>query len=299
METRRLGYFVLIADSGSISRAAAKAGLAQPALSQQLAVLEREVGAKLIERSASGASLTRAGAALYDRAKIILSQVDQLSAAITDPGDSALSPVVVGAAPSMMDCLGVALIDDLCRRRPGLRLQVLEEGPPQLDGLLASGGADIIIGPRRSTGADIAAERLFSEPLVLIYSPDAPTPDGADLEALSQLPWVTTRRAHSVRMLIEAIFAQAGFDYRVVAEIDSPQAVIRTVQRGLGVTALPRAVAEQAAALGQVKITPFGKEPVSRPIFMCWRTPAGSAAETVLGAIRDLAAPLGEALGRP
>ena len=62
MDTRRLRYFVQIVDSGSITRAAAVSGVAQPALSQQLAILENDLKVKLLDRSVSGRETHRGGA---------------------------------------------------------------------------------------------------------------------------------------------------------------------------------------------------------------------------------------------
>src|SRR5688500_20116750 len=81
LDSKRLRYFVQIVDSGSITRAAAAAGIAQPALSQQLAVLENELKVTLLERSVSGVTPTRAGQVLYMQAQPILRQSEDLSAA--------------------------------------------------------------------------------------------------------------------------------------------------------------------------------------------------------------------------
>ncbi len=259
-------------------------------------MLEREVGARLIERSPTGARLTSAGALVYERAKTILSHLDQLAEAARRAEAAQAQPVRVGFAPSMMNSLGVGLIEQVCEgAEPTIKLQVLEEAPPQLDGMLASGQVDIVVGPRRSAGEDIASEPLFLEPLVLIYPRAWGELDGRDLNLLAGLPWVATRRAHSVRALIESAFAQVGSGYRLIAEIDSPHTVVRVVQRGIGVTALPRAAAEQAAADGLVAVTAFGPEPILRPIFLNWRnqpepTPAGRRA---LELLRSAGAELG------
>ena len=78
MDSRRLKYFVQIVDSGSITRAAAVTGIAQPALSQQLAVLENELKVKLLDRSVSGVTPTPAGKILYAHAQTILRQVEDM-----------------------------------------------------------------------------------------------------------------------------------------------------------------------------------------------------------------------------
>ncbi|WP_222272565.1 LysR family transcriptional regulator, partial [Rhizobium leguminosarum] len=75
MDIRRLKSFIVIVDSGSITRAADLLHIAQPALSQQLAALEEHFGHKLLIRSQQGVSMTDAGHAVYRHAQIILRQM--------------------------------------------------------------------------------------------------------------------------------------------------------------------------------------------------------------------------------
>lgn len=79
METRHLRYFVAVADTGSLTRAAETLGIAQPALSQALARMEELLGVKLFTRSRRGAELTVAGHAILDDARFSLARIDAAS----------------------------------------------------------------------------------------------------------------------------------------------------------------------------------------------------------------------------
>lgn len=111
------------------------------------------------------------------------------------------------------------------------------------------------------------------------------------MAALAQLPWVTTRRSHSARVLVEALFAQAGLEQRVVAEIDSLALVIRAVESGLAAAVVPESVAKIAVTRGAVREAPFGPQPLVRPMFLC--APAeetlNTAGQFVLTTVRQLA----------
>jgi LysR family nitrogen assimilation transcriptional regulator len=291
MDTRRLRSFVQIADCGSITRAAAEAGLAQPALSQHLAALEHELKVKLVERSASGVRLTPAGEALYGRAQVILQQLDDLKADVSSESGLMSGPIALGLPPTMVEILTLPLLDALCREHPELRPQVLEEGGGYLEELLARGGLDIVVSPRRPDNPAVVSELLFREPLLLVAPAAWDLKPGMGLTELSRLPWVTTRRRHSVRVQVEALFAEAGLEHRVVAEIDSLTTVVRCVQHGLGATVLPRGVARHAEAGGGVQVLDLCDPPLMRTMFLCWRK-AGQLSrrsETVLKMIRDLA----------
>lgn len=78
MELRRLRYFVVLGRELNFTRAAETLGIAQPALSQQIRVLEREVGAILLTRSPRGVSLTEAGSVLYEAGQGLLAEVDEI-----------------------------------------------------------------------------------------------------------------------------------------------------------------------------------------------------------------------------
>ena len=85
MNLRRLQYFVKIVDIGSLTQAADILHVAQPALSQQLAVLENELKVKLLDRSVSGVTPTPAGKILYAHAQTILRQVEDMRQAVHLP----------------------------------------------------------------------------------------------------------------------------------------------------------------------------------------------------------------------
>lgn len=292
MDVRRLRSFVRIAELGSISRAAVAIGVAQPALSQQLATLEEELRVKLVERSSSGVRLTEAGQMLYGRAQAILRQVDDLTDDLRSPANRLTGPIAVGVPPSLSESLTLPLLETLCRDHSQLRPQVVEEGAPVLEELLISGGLAAAVLAKRPDREAVVAERLLAEPLMLV-APAAwkLTPD-VGLEALSKLPWVTTRRAHSVRALVESVFAQAGLECRVVAEIDSLPTVVRAVQRGVGATVLPLGAARHAAQTGEATVMPFGDPPLLRPMFLCWRRAAvlDPRTELLLDLLRGLTA---------
>lgn len=291
MDVRRLRSFVQIADCGSITRAAVEAGLAQPALSQQLAALEQELGVRLLERSATGVKLTPAGRVLYGRAQVILQELDDLKDDVQGVVDRVAGPVAIGLPPSMVDLLTMPLLDTLCREHPALRPQVLEEGSAQLGDLLIRGVLEIAVSPMRPDNPAVDSELLFREPLVLAAPPEMRLPNKMDLAELARLPWVTTRRRHAVRVMVDALFAEAGLEPRVVAEIDSLMTVVRFVQAGLGVAIMPRTVAEHARAAGGLEILTLAAPLPHRSMFLCWRKSTSSTRRTefVLDLIRKLA----------
>ena len=122
MDSRRLRYFVQIVDSRSITRAAAVTGVAQPALSQQMAVLEQELKVKLLDRSVSGVTPTSAGRILYARAQSILRQYDELRDAVHQEVLPLSGAVSIGMSPTMIPRFAFSIIEKVCPQHPEMHL---------------------------------------------------------------------------------------------------------------------------------------------------------------------------------
>ena len=135
MDMRQLRYFVQIVESGSLAKASRQLFIAQPALSQQMARLEDEVGKPLLVRSSRGVVPTDNGEALYHHAKFMLRQLDQ-AVAVARQDTAALSGrVTLGLAPTTVCQLGLPLMQHLRAKYPGHAAQRRRrpEWPPRAD----------------------------------------------------------------------------------------------------------------------------------------------------------------------
>ena len=294
VDTRRLRYFVQIVDSGSITRAAAAAGVAQPALSQQLAILEAELKVKLLERSVSGVTPTPAGRVLYARAQRLLRQCDELKIAVHREAQPLSGTVILGVSPAIVLRLGLPLVEKICLQHPEVHLQLIEEGSSSLREMLANARIDLAISPAQPDGELIVGEQLLSERLILAYPVSWTSVQHASLPDVAKLPWVLPRQHHSIRMLAEAVFATLGLAPRVILEIDSVHSAIDSVRRKLGVTVLPDGVAADAVASRAICTREFADPPVMRPMYLLRRrTPALTpAAQFVYDLAREVASHL-------
>ena len=126
MKFRQLEYYVQIVESGSMAQAARRLHVVQPALSQQLASLEYEIGKKLLTRSSKGVTMTSNGAALYQHAKFVLRQMEQAAKiARADAGDIA-GVVAIGLVPSTIAAVGLELVSEFRVKFPGITLKIVE-----------------------------------------------------------------------------------------------------------------------------------------------------------------------------
>lgn len=163
LDLRQLRYFVAVAGEGTIGRAAQKLGVAQPAISRQLKLLERAIGAELMSRHAKGVEPTPAGQALLAATRGLLSQIDaaamRASHAAQGRGGSIRFGVGRGSLASDLVQRGLAIIR---QHFPDIELTVedLEAGPSQWRGLLAH-TLDLALGVEPPPELkDIAAERI-------------------------------------------------------------------------------------------------------------------------------------------
>ena len=296
MDTRRLRYFVQIVDSGSITRAAALSGVAQPALSQQLAVLENDLKVKLLDRSVTGVTPTAAGRILYARAQSILRQFDDLREAVHREVKPLSGTVIVGMPPTMLTRFGLTLIGKVCTQHPDLHLQIREEGSLVLDELLASGKVDMAISATRPAG-EVVGEEILTEQIILMHPPSLPIPATAALAELARLPWILPRRPNAIRSLIDSAFASHNLATNVVVEIDSLHSAVEAVRRGFGVGATTLGAVRDDLDAGTLCARALGSSPLMRSIFLARRrAPALTpAAEFVHGLLRDIAAEVGQA----
>jgi LysR family nitrogen assimilation transcriptional regulator len=296
MDTRRLRYFVQIVDSGSITRAAALSGVAQPALSQQLAILENDLKVKLLDRSVSGVTPTAAGRILYARAQGILRQFDDLREAVHREVRPLSGTVIVGMPPTMLARFGLPLIGKVCTQHPEMHLQIREEGSLVLDELLANGRIELSISATRPHG-EVVGEEIVTDQIVLMYPPSLPLPAAATLAELARLPWILPRRPNAIRTLIDAAFASHNLTANVVVEIDSLHSAVDSVRRGFGVGATTLGAIREDLEAKTLCARALGDPPLMRSMFLARRrsptlTPA---AEFVHGLLRDVAAEVSNA----
>ena len=138
MDLKQLEYFVVVVEKGSFSRAAAALNLAQPSISRQVALLEQELGQRLLERTGRGVTPTQAGHALQAHARVMLNAAAQALFEIKEMSDEPAGKVVVGLPNRVASGLCVPLVREFRERLPNAMLSVVEGLSLSLrEGLLA------------------------------------------------------------------------------------------------------------------------------------------------------------------
>lgn len=249
MELRQLRYFVGASEAGSLLKASGRLHIAQPALGQQIAALESEIGAQLFTRSSRGVTLTEAGKIFLDHAKVVLSDLERARDAVRGIGSAPRGEVALGL-PTTVGLTATVAILKACRASlPDVRLKVVEAYSGFLREWLLSGRLDVAVLFGDGAEPGLMKQPLLDEWLVFVASPAAAKlPKKLPLKSLSQWPMILPGKEHGLRRIIDDACASASVELNVIAEVEALRSVKLAAQAGIGATILPMgSVAEEVA----------------------------------------------------
>jgi LysR family nitrogen assimilation transcriptional regulator len=249
MNLRRLKYFVKSVDIGSLTQAAEVLYIAQPALSQQLSVLENELKQTLLIRNKRGVQPTEAGKVLYRNAQLILRQCEQAHQEVQNAGLHLTGNVAVGLSQcSMAEQLALPLLKAVREAHPGITLNLNQNSGVRQSELVMSGRIDMALLGTSLYGAHIPHGirflPLLHEDLHLVTG-KLPLAEEIEFRALAELDLIVPNTNHFLRKTIDDAFMRLGTVPRVVAEISTQVTLNEAVVAGIGSTILPESIARQ------------------------------------------------------
>ena len=247
LDVRRLGVLREVAAKGSFSAAAESLSYTQSAVSQQIAALEREAGARLVERNARGVRLTEAGQVLVGHAEAIFSRLADAEAELEALSGLRAGRLSLVAFPSAGATLMPEAIARFRERHPGVELTLSPGEPDEAAAAIKSGEADIaldIVSTWRKPGNDgLQRTQLLDDPMYVVL------PAGhaqakrrrIRLEDLAEESWLLGSSGASCpdsEILLRACQA-AGFEPRIGFHSDDYSAIQGFVAAGVGVSLIP------------------------------------------------------------
>lgn len=245
METRRLQAFIQMVDAGSLTRAAQLLGIAQPALSQQVAMMEADFGVQLLVRSRQGVVPTPAGRALYRHAQTILRQLEQAHSEVSRSLDELSGTVHIGLPLTAAAMLSIPLLRAAHSRHPNIGLYLADGLPGNLlNEFTMNGRVDIGLLPGNVSAAHVRVRPLLTERLALVCAADSPIGKSADpirVRDLDGLPLVLPEETNRVRQAVDAGFASVGIEPNVVGEMNSVYSLCSAAAANLGAAIVPLA----------------------------------------------------------
>ncbi|QHY93939.1 HTH-type transcriptional regulator GltC [Streptomyces sp. S4.7] len=280
-------YVIAVAEMNSFTRAAQRCLVVQSALSHQIARLEKELGARLFERTSRRVRLTPAGAAFLPAARQCLDAAERVAAEVAAAVGEVRGRLAVGLIPSVAAVDVPAVLREFHQRHPKARISLSVGASDELAEQVRQGDIEVaFLGiPVTARPRGVMARKLAEERLVAVVSPDHPLADetSVDLRRLSSevfvdLPAKTAGRAQS-----DLAFTAAGITREVAFEVTNADYLARLVGAGLGVALLPPTYAEGLAGITTIEVT----DAPARAEYVIWsresRAPAANAFLELLG----------------
>jgi DNA-binding transcriptional LysR family regulator len=282
LDPRRLLTFRAVVLAGSFSAAARELSLTQPAVSQQVAALERELGARLLHRGPGGLTLTDAGTVALEHAHALAERLALADAQLAELGDDR-GALRVGGFPSAMATLVPAAIASVVPQR----VEAVEGTVEQLAAGVADGSLHVAVlfqdaaaPPREHPG--LRRHDLLDEPFVVAVGPEhrLARRRTVRLRELAHDPWV----APSERGIVRNACVAAGFEPDIAFVARDVLAIRALVAAGLAVTLTPRLI---AGHLHSVHVLELRDEPPRRALYaLTPRTGMRAGARDFLDALR-------------
>ncbi|WP_282701652.1 LysR family transcriptional regulator [Streptomyces sp. CC219B] len=293
MDTRLLRTFAALARTGNFTATAAELHLAQSTVTVHVRTLEKDLGTRLFDRLPRGTVLTDAGRRLLTGAEAVLEAEERLRAtAAASGGGPVTGRVVIGAGETLCSARLPGVIAALRRTHPEVEIHLHPTGTTDAVEGLRSGRLDLaLLLEEKAEYADLTAERLAAEPLVLVTAPGHPLAGGDG----SGIGWEELSREHVFLheqgcsysdRLARDLLAVPGAQPRLT-RFGSIEAARSCVAAGLGLTLLPRVTVEGALSEGRLAEVPGPRFP-DVPVQLVrlgrrWLSPALRAVVAELG----------------
>jgi len=282
LDPRRLLTFRAVARAGSFSAAARELALTQPAVSQQVAALEREIGARLIHRGPGGLTLTDAGAIALEHADALADRIALADTQLAELADDA-GPVRVGAFPSALATIVPAAI----ARLGGRRVEAVEGTMEELAAGVGDGRVHVALvfqdaaAPRREHPG-LRRHDLLDEPFVAVVGPNHRLAKRRTirLQELADESWTAPSRTG----ILHSACVAAGFEPDLHFITRDVLAIGALIAADLAVTLSPRLVADWRPG---VHVLELRDEPPRRSLYaLTPRTGTTAGARELLDAVR-------------
>jgi LysR family hydrogen peroxide-inducible transcriptional activator len=247
MQIHQLRYFCAVARTGSFTRAAEQAHLAQPSLSQQVRKLEDELGTRLFDRLGRSVRLTSFGETFLPRAEAILRQVEDAKHEIEEMAGVERGKVVVGSIPTVAPYFLPGCLASFSRRFPDIQVSVVEELTSELLERVQDGTLDLALLALPISGGRFVCQELFRERLYLVVpeSHRLSSHSTVHLKQVERDPFLLLKDGHCFRENTLSACGRARLRPNVVFESGQFTTILAMVGGGTGVSVVPQMAVER------------------------------------------------------
>jgi LysR family nitrogen assimilation transcriptional regulator len=241
MDLRQIEYFVALYDERSITKAARRLNVVQPALSMQISRLERNFKTKLFERTSRGVVPTDTGRTFYGFCQKILGDVYDAQSYLRDASGKITGDLTVGLMPSVANSVLPAVLAEYKSNYPDVTLRIVEAYSGSLLDQLYSGKLDLAVINNTGSLGRTAIVPLFRDYLVLVTRYSSAKRAGADIQSprLQEFKLVLPSQRQGMRLLVDSMLASKGITLKPAIELDSLGPTLELVRTSDWATILP------------------------------------------------------------
>jgi DNA-binding transcriptional LysR family regulator len=270
MDLRHLRTFVTVAELGTVSRAATRLHVAQPALSRQIIALEEELGVPLFDRIAGRLQLSSAGEQLLGECRGVLNYARELGEHARLLGRPDAGTLKVAASPHFLEGVFPDFLRRFARRFPGVQVRLVDIVGPVAIGMLERGEIHLAQSSVRILRP--GEQHIGSLPLGLVEMlaachPSLPLGPGPSVEiaCLAPYPLLQTGSEYVMRRTFDAACRVAGFEPNNALESRAPHALLAMAEAGHGVAIIPSAIRTHRYRLRIASVT-YRRKVLSEPL---------------------------------
>jgi len=269
LELRHLRYFLAIAEAASFTRAAVKLQITQPTLSHQIKQLEQEIGSPLFDRVGLKVRLTAQGKVLKSYAEQALSVIESGVTAVTELGGLIHGHLRIGVFHSFGNSLLPPILAQFIQSYPGVHVVLRQQSRAEMEQGLINGDLDFAVGYAPAVSDRILEEALFTESFALAVGVRHPwfARKRVGLSELHGESLVLQTPEHPSRRIIDKYLQSRGIAPRIIAEMNSNEAVLATVRCGALATLLSERI---VAGIPDLHAMPLAEPALARTAAIFW-----------------------------
>lgn len=259
MDQRQLETFVRVAALGNFTRAAEELALSQPAVTRQVAALEKQCGTRLLDRLGHTVALTPAGEALHRYAVEILRLSAEAEEAVARIAVGEAGRLRVGASTTAATYFLPPFLAAFRSGFPGVELSVVTGGSEEVARMVVENAADVGVVMDFRGESELLEVPLAGYENVLAVHPEDELGANPSPAALASRPLLVTRRGTRLRRIVDSVFPSP-----VAMELDNLETIKKMVQARLGIALLPLLAMQEEIAAGTLVAVPL-EIPVKEP----------------------------------
>uniref|UniRef100_J2JYI1 LysR family transcriptional regulator n=1 Tax=Streptomyces auratus AGR0001 TaxID=1160718 RepID=J2JYI1_9ACTN len=260
VELQQMRYVVAVAETGGFTRAAGRCHVVQSALSHQIARLEKELGARLFERTSRTVRLTAAGEAFLPVARQALEAAERARAEVAAAIGEVRGRLAVGAISTVSAVDLARALGDFRTRYPQVQIRLLMEMTESLVEKVRDGALDVafigMVPSARNPG--VGEKELTRTELVAVVPPGHPLAgrEWTTLARVARETFVDFTAGSAARRQRDDAFRAAGLDSEVAFEVTTVEFLAKLVRAGLGIGMVPETIAAGLPGLHAVRVRP-------------------------------------------